>query len=244
MIALFRKEINNFFGSVTGYIVLLVFLCATGLIIWVFPGSEYNILEFGYASYEPFFVLAPWLFMFLIPAVTMKSLAEELKSGTIELLMTKPLSDMKIVFAKYASGVVLVLIALVPTLVYFGSLYFLASPSGNIDIAGIIGSYLGLLLLCSAFVAIGVFCSALSSNQVVAFILALLFSFFFYSGFEFLSSITGPSFISNFLSAMGIQEHYTSLSRGVIDTRDVIYYFSLTCFFLLCTRFTLEKRKW
>jgi ABC-2 type transport system permease protein len=136
------------------------------------------------------------------------------------------------------------LIALIPTLIYFFSLYYLASPTGNIDIAGITGSYIGLLFLCSAFVSIGVFCSALSSNQVVAFILALIVSFFFYSGFEFLSSILGSSLISNILSAMGIHAHYTSLSRGVIDTRDVIYYISLTCFFLLCTRFILEKRKW
>lgn len=244
LLSLFKKEISSFFSSITGYVVILVFLCSTGLIIWVFPGSEFNILDNGYATLDSFFILAPWLFLFLIPAVTMKMFAEEQKSGTIELLLTKPLSDLQIVAAKYASAVLLVLCALFPTLVYILSIYFLSSPKGNIDIAGISGSYIGLLFLCSAFVSIGIFCSVLSSNQIVSFILAVILSFFFYSGFEFFSSIISVPGISNLLALIGISSHYTSLSRGVIDTRDLIYFISLTLLFLFLSRFILEKRKW
>ena len=244
MLSLFKKEISSFFSSLTGYVVVLVFLCATGLIIWVFPGSEFNILENGYATLDSFFILAPWLFLFLIPAITMKMFAEEQKTGTIELLLTKPLTDLQIVIAKYASAVLLVLSALIPTLVYFFSIYYLSAPKGNIDIAGIAGSYIGLIFLCSAFVSIGIFCSVLSSNQVVAFILAVIFTFFFYSGFEFLSTIISLPGLSNILALLGISAHYNSLSRGVIDSRDVIYFISLTLLFLFLSRFILEKRKW
>jgi ABC-2 type transport system permease protein len=242
--ALLKKEISSFFSSLSGLIAVLVFLVATGLILWVFPGSEINILENGYASLEGFFVIAPWLFLFLIPAVTMRMFAEEQKSGTIELLLSKPLTDLQLVTAKYAASVILVICALVPTLVYFSSVYYLASPKGNVDIAGITGSYIGLLFLCSGFVSIGIFCSLLSSSQVISFILAVILSFFFYSGFEFLASITGAVGFSNVLSYIGISNHYQSLSRGVIDTRDVIYLLTLTLLFLYLSRFILEKRKW
>jgi ABC-2 type transport system permease protein len=242
--ALFKKEISSFFSSLTGYIVVLVFLFATGLIMWIFPGTEFNILENGYATLDSLFYLAPWMFLFLIPAVTMKMFAEEKKSGTIELLLTKPITDLQIVTAKYASAVVLVLCSLIPTLVYFFVIYFLAAPVGNIDVAGIAGSYIGLLFLCSAFVSIGIFCSAISGNQIVSFIFAVILSFFFYSGFEFLSSIINFQGISNTLSLIGISNHYASLSRGVIDTRDMMYFISLTLFFLFMARFILEKRKW
>lgn len=244
MLALFRKELSSFFSTITGYIVVLVFLSVTGLFMWVFPGTNYNILENGYASLDTLFTLAPWLFMFLIPAVTMKMFAEEQKSGTIELLFTKPLTDMQIVTAKYASAVSLVFFALIPSLIYFLTVYLIASPEGNIDIAGIFGSYIGLFFLCSAFSAIGIFCSVVTGNQIVSFIFAIILSFFFYSGFEFLSTIVNNTIASNILSLTGINAHYTSLSRGVIDTRDVIYFFSLSFFFLFMCRFALEKRKW
>ena len=244
MYSLFKKEISSFFSSITGYVVILVFLCATGLIIWVFPGSAFNILDNGYANLDSFFTLAPLLFLFLIPAITMKMFAEEQKTGTIELLLTKPLSDLQIVTAKYASAVMLVLSAIFPTLIYLISIYFLSSPIGNIDFAGISGSYIGLFFLCSAFVSIGIFCSVLSSNQIVSFILAVVLYFFFYSGFEFLSSIINQPGISNILALIGISAHYTSLSRGVLDSRDLIYFISLTLIFLFLSRFVLEKRKW
>ncbi len=193
---------------------------------------------------DSFFLLAPWLFLFLIPAVTMKMFAEEQKTGTIELLMTKPLTDLEIVVAKYSSAVFLVLFALVPTLIYFYSLYFLSIPKGNLDVAGIMGSYIGLLFLCSAFASIGLFCSALSNNQIVSFILAVIISFFFYSGFNFLSSVITIPSVSNVLSYTGMSSHYSSLSRGVIDTRDLSYFVSLTLLFIFFSRFILEKRKW
>jgi ABC-2 type transport system permease protein len=242
--ALFRKEINNFFSSISGYVVILVFICASGLALWMLPGSDLNILENGYATLDSLFFVAPWLFLFLIPAITMRMFAEEQKSGTIELLLTKPITDMQIVTAKYASAVILVLVALIPTLLFFFSVYYLSSPTGNIDVAGITGSYIGLLFLCSAFVSIGIFCSILTSNQIVSFILAAILSFFFYSGFEFISSVLSVPGLSNVLSLMGISIHYESLSRGVIDSRDIIYFVSLTLFFLFLSRFILEKRKW
>jgi len=243
VLALFRKEINSFFGSVTGYVVLIVFLSATGIIMWVLPGTDLNVLENGYATMDSLFILAPWLFLFLIPAITMKMFSEELKSGTIELLLTKPVTEMQIVTAKYAAGLVLVLFAILPTLIYYGCIYLIASPAGNVDSAGIAGSYLGLIFLCSGFVSIGVFCSSLSGNQIVAFILAVILSFFFLSGFEFLSTISGSTLLANILSQAGIFSHYESLSRGVIDSRDLVYFASLTLLFLFLTHFMIERRK-
>jgi len=212
--------------------------------MWVFPDSDFNVLENGYSSMDSFFLLAPWLFLFLIPAVTMKMFAEEQKTGTIELLMTKPLTDLEIVMAKFASAVLLVVFALIPTLVYFSSIYLLSVPVGNVDIAGITGSYIGLLFLCSAFASIGLFCSVVSNNQIVSFILAVIISFFFYSGFDFLSTIIVVPQISNILSYAGMSSHYSSLSRGVLDSRDLIYFVSLTFLFVFFSRFILEKRKW
>ena len=243
MLALLRKEINSFFGSVTGYVVLIVFLSATGIIMWVLPGTDLNVLENGYATMDSLFIMAPWLFLFLIPAITMKMFSEELKSGTIELLLTKPVTEMQIVTAKYAAGLVLVLFAILPTLVYYLCIYLIASPAGNVDSAGIAGSYLGLLFLCSGFVSIGVFCSSLSGNQIVAFILAVILSYFFLSGFELLSTVTGTSWLANLLSQAGIFAHYESLSRGVIDSRDLVYFASLTLLFLFLTHFMIERRK-
>ena len=244
MVALLKKEINSFFSSLIGYIVIIVFLLTLGLIMWIFPGADFNIIESGYSNIDPLFIVAPWVFLFLIPAVTMKMFAEEQKSGTIEILLTQPLTDLQIVMAKYFSAVLLVIIALVPTLVYYITVYMLANPAGNIDTAGIIGSYIGLIFLCSGFASIGVFASALSNNQIVSFILAVILSFFFYSGFEFLGSIITQPTISNLLAQLGISSHYGSMSRGVIDSRDVIYFISLTLFFVFFTRFILEKRKW
>jgi ABC-2 type transport system permease protein len=244
VIALLKKEINSFFSSLIGYIVVIVFLLALGLIMWIFPGAENNVIESGYANIDSLFVIAPWVFLFLIPAVTMKMFAEEQKSGTIEILLTQPMSDLQIVFAKYAAAVILVIISIVPTIIYYISVYMLANPSGNIDSAGIVGSYIGLLFLCSGFAAIGVFASSISNNQIVSFILAVILSFFFYSGFEFLSSIIPVTAASNVLAQLGISSHYASLSRGVIDTRDVVYFLSLSLFFIFFTRFILERRKW
>lgn len=244
MVALLKKEINSFFSSLIGYIVIIVFLLSLGLIMWIFPGADFNIIEGGFSNIDPLFIIAPWVFLFLIPAVTMKMFAEEQRSGTIEILLTQPISDLQIILAKYFSAVLLVLIALLPTSIYYITVYKLANPIGNIDTAGITGSYIGLIFLCSGFASIGVFASALTNNQIISFILAVILSFFFYSGFEFLASIISNPTIGNGLAQLGISNHYASLSRGVIDTRDVIYFVSLTLFFVFLTRFILEKRKW
>lgn len=244
MLALLRKEINIFLGSLIGYIIIAVFLLSIGLFMWVFQGSDFNILENGYANIDSLFVLAPWVFMFLVPAITMRSFAEERKSGTIESLMTQPISDTGIIFAKYLAGLMLVVISLIPTLIYFITVYYLASPAGNIDVGGIVGSYIGLLMLASGFVAIGIFASSLTDNQVVAFIIAMFLCFFWHIGFESLSALGWLGGLDSILLQLGINAHYSSMSRGVIDSRDVIYFLSLTGFFFLLTRFMLEKRKW
>jgi ABC-2 type transport system permease protein len=244
VIALLRKEISGFFSSLTGYLVIIVFLLATGLLLWIFPGSGFNIVESRYAAMDPLFIMAPWVFLFLIPAVTMRMFAEEHRSGTIEMLLTQPLSDLQIVFSKYMAAVLLVLFSLIPTLVYVISVWLLADPQGNIDAAGIVGSYIGLFFLCCGFVAIGIFSSAATNNQIVAFILSLILCFFFYSGFEFIASFAGSAGVNRVLSHLGISTHYSSMSRGVIDSRDVIYFLSLSALFIFLTRFLLEKRKW
>ena len=242
MIALLRKEISIFFSSLTGYIAIIVFLAAISLFMWVFPGS-FNIIDKGYASIDTLFIIAPWVFMFLIPAITMRSFSEEWRNGTIELLLTKPLSDWQIIFAKFLGGLIIVIFSLLPTLIYYYSIQQISLAPG-IDEGATWGSYFGLLFLASSFVAIGVFSSALSKNQIIAFILGVFFSFFFYVGFEQVSSFTNIPGIDSFIINLGINEHYVSMSRGVIDTRDLVYFLSLSLFFLLLTKLKLDSFKW
>ena len=244
MLSLLRKEINSFLGSVIGYVVIVVFLAITGLFAWILPGTEFNIVSSGYATLDAMFILAPWVFMFLIPAITMRSFAEENKTGTIELLLTKPFTDFQIVFSKYMAGIILVVFALVPTFIYYGILNYLASPAGNLDHGGIRGSYIGLFFLGSAYVSIGIFASCISNNQIISFILAILITFIFHVGFDFLSTISYNENVNYILSQLGMNAHYSSLSRGVIDTRDAVYFASLSLLFLSSARFILEKRKW
>jgi len=244
VIALLTKEINSFLNSVIGYVVLTVFLLSIGLLMWVLPGTDFNAIENGAANLDTLFILAPWVFMFLVPAVTMKSFAEENKSGTIELLLTRPLTDLKIVLAKFFASFLLIVFSLLPTLIYFITIYRLASPQGNIDSGSIWGSYAGLLLLGGGFAAIGIFASSITESQVIAFILSLLLCYLFYIGLDYAGSVFPATGIGTFLVQLGIGSHYASLSRGVIDTRDVIYFISLSAFFILLTRFVLEKRKW
>jgi len=217
-----------------------------GLILWVLPLDfiDSNILEGGYAGIDPLFVLAPWLFLFLIPAVTMRSFAEEKRSGTMELLLTRPISDMQIVLAKFFACVILVLLALLPTLVYYYSVYKLGYPPGNIDSGRTWGSYLGLLFLAGGFVSIGVFASAITGNQVISFIVAVILCFFCYTGFGYVGTSVSSGVLGNFISQLGISAHYSSMSRGVIDTRDVLYFVSVSTVFLLMSRVSIESRKW
>jgi len=243
MFALLKKEISSFLNSLIGYIVIIVFLLINSLFLWVFP-LQFNILDYGFASIDNLFMLSPFVFLFLIPAITMRSFADEQKTGTIELLMTKPLTDMQIIGAKYLAGVVLVLFALLPTLIYFFSVYKLGLPPGNIDIGGTWGSYLGLLFLGAGFVSIGIFSSSLAENQIVAFITAVFLCGFLYIGFEFIYSLSLFGKIDLLIQSLGMNAHYTSMSRGVIDTRDVLYFGSLIAIFLLLTKVRLESRKW
>ncbi|MEI7982047.1 MAG: gliding motility-associated ABC transporter permease subunit GldF [Bacteroidota bacterium] len=243
MFTLFRKEINGFFNSLIGYIVMIVFLVMIGLFLWVFP-LEFNILDNGFANLDGLFMLAPFVFLFLIPAITMRSFAEEKKSGTLELLMTQPLTDMQVILAKYFAGVVLVVHSLIPTLVYYFSVYSLGLPAGNLDSGAIWGSYIGLLFLGSGFVAIGVFSSSLTDNQIISFILAVFICFFVYMGFGFIYTFIVSGKTGLIIESLGLNAHFSSMSRGVIDTRDVIYFISVTAFFILLTKLSLESRKW
>lgn len=243
MFTLLKKEVGGFLSSLIGYIVITVFLLINGLFLWVFA-SDFNILDFGYASLEGLFMISPFVFLFLIPAITMRSFADEQRSGTIELLLTRPLTDMQIILSKYLAGVLLVIFSVLPTLVYFYSVYQLGLPKGNIDTGGMWGSYIGLLFLGASFVAIGLFSSSLSNNVIVSFIIAVFLSLFMYVGFDFIHSLElfGP--VDLFIKSLGINTHYTSMSRGVVDTRDVVYFLSLIVLFLLFTKLSLESRKW
>ena len=242
MFTLYKKEIRAFLSSLIGYIAICVFLLLAGLFLWILPGS--NILAGGYAGLDPLFSLAPWVFLFLIPAITMRSFADEKKAGTIEFLLTKPLTDLQIILAKYLACVTLVLFALLPTIIYYYTIYKLGNPIGNIDSGGTLGSYIGLFFLASGFTAIGIFASSLSDNQIVAFILAAFLCFFSYTGFEYISMLNLFGKMDDLILSLGINDHYMSISRGVIDSRDVLYYLSLIGIFILFTKTTLESRKW
>lgn len=243
MFALLRKEIESFLSSLIAYIVIVVFLLVVSFFLWVISFGH-NIITNGYAGIDGLFVIAPMVFLFLIPAITMRMFAEEKKGGTIELLLTQPLSELQIILAKFLAGVILVVFAVLPTLVYYYSVYQLGMPPGNIDTGAMWGSYIGLLFLGATFVAIGLFSSSITDNQIVSFILAALLSAFFYIGFEFIWPLDVFSNVGLFIGSLGIFTHYESISRGVIDSRDIIYFISVIVFFLLLTRFALASRKW
>ncbi|NNF01965.1 MAG: gliding motility-associated ABC transporter permease subunit GldF [Bacteroidia bacterium] len=244
MLELLKKEINGFLNSLIAYVVVIVFLLTLSLFLWVFPDEGFNILNNGYANIDPLFILTPWVYMFLIPAICMRMFSEETKSGTIELLLTKPLSEFKVVFAKFLSGVIIVIFSLIPTIIYYISVDSLSVPPGNVDTGSIWGSYFGLVFLGAGFVSIGLFASSLTDNQVIAFIIALFFCFFCYAGFDSVGSFLGSGFLSNLMFELGINTHYNSISRGVIDSRDLIYFLSLITFFIVLTITRLESRKW
>lgn len=243
MLVLLRKEINDFLNSLIGYMVIIIFLLVVGLFLWVFPG-QYNILDAGYANIDALFVLAPWVFMFLAPAITMRMFSEETRNGTIELLLTKPLSEWNIVWSKYLAGVLLVMVALIPTLIYYYTVSVLGVPKFNVDTGAMWGSYIGLFFLASGFVSIGIFASSISNNQIVSFVLAVFLCFFVYVGFESISSLELFGIADHIILKLGVNEHYISLSRGVIDSRDVIYFLSLIALFLMLTKLKLDSRKW
>lgn len=243
MTALFLREIRLFLFSLMGYVVLVAFLVMLSLFLWILPGPS-NILDAGFAGIDSLFAIAPYLFLFLVPAITMRMISEERKSGTLEMLLTKPINEFQIVWAKYLAGVVLLFVALLPGLVYVKTVYDLGAPEGNLDSGGTFGSFIGLMLLGSGFVSIGMLASALTENQLVAFVIGVFMCFILFTGLESLGTIPFLSGIGSWLSNLSMNAHYLSLSRGVIDTRDVLYFFSLNALFLLGTRTALESRKW
>jgi ABC-2 type transport system permease protein len=243
MWSIYRKEINAFFSSLIGYLVIAAFLVLLGLFMFVFPDT--SLLEYGFATMEQLFSLAPSLFVLIIPAITMRSFAEEQQTGAIELLVTRPISDLSIILGKFLASLSLVFIALLPTVLYYYTVYELGNPRGNLDTGGILGSYAGLLMLAAAFVAIGVFVSSLTANQIIAFLLAAFLCFWMYWGFQYMSQL--PIFVGrtdDLVQQLGMLHHYNSLSRGVIDSRDMVYFLSIIALFVFFTLLSLERRKW
>lgn len=242
MIHVLAKELSGFLNSLIGYVVVAVFLTGIGLLMWVFPDT--SVLEYGYADMETLFSLGPYVFMFLIPAITMRMFAEETKTGTLELLLTRPLTDWQIILGKYFSGVTLVLFALLPTLSYYYSISLLGNPAGNIDTAGVIGSYIGLLFLGGVFTAVGLLASLLSTNQIVSFVVAVFLCFMIYGGFESLAAIRAWGSSAIILEQMGILYHYKAMSRGLLDSRNVVYFLSVIVLMLLLTKLAMGSRRW
>lgn len=242
MVEVIRKEFFSFLNSLIAYVVIAVFLTGIGLLMWVFP--ETSILEYGYADMETLFSLGPYVLMFLIPAITMRSFSEEYKSGTIELLFTKPLTDLEIILGKYVASLMLVILALIPTTVYFYSVYNLGNPVGNMDVPGTIGSYIGLFLLSAVFTSVGIFSSASSRNQIISFVLSVFLCFLLYSGFRSIAGIDVWGETSLFLDQLGMIYHYNALSKGLLDSRNVIYFISVIIFMILSTRLVTGSRKW
>jgi len=241
MKSLLLKEINVFFSGVIGYLVIIVFLALNGIFLWLYPG-QFNLLDSGYANIDGLFLLSPWLLMLLIPAITMRMFSDEKKSGTIELLLTRPFTDFQIVFAKYLSAIALVIFALLPALIYFYSIYQLGNPAGIIDTGATIGSVIGLLFLGAIYASIGLFTSSITDNQVISFISSILLCFFFYFGFDGIASFLGN--YSSIFAALGMDYHFKSMSRGVLDTRDIVYFVSVTFLFLSATVYQLKSLKW
>jgi len=243
MLAIFRKEVGGFFSSLTGYIVIIVFLLINSLFMWVFPG-EWNILDSGYAGLDTLFFISPWVFMFLVPAVTMRMIAEEKRLGTIELLYSRPIPERSLIYGKYFASVCLVLLALLPGVIYYISVYRLGEIPGNLDKGGTLGSFIGLFFLASVYASAGIFASSVTDNQVIAFILAILICFVLFMGFDSVAYLPGLKKIDEFVIRLGINEHYKSISRGVVDIKDVIYFIAVIVFFNEATRFYLVSRKW
>lgn len=242
MYAVFKRELFSLLNSLMAYITIGVFLLVSGLLLWFFPDT--SILEYGYAEMNGFFSLVPFLFMFLIPAMTMRSFAEERREGTYVLLAGRPLTDWQILMGKYFACLVLVLFALLPTLLYYYTIVQLGMPKGNIDGAAVAGSYIGLSLLGGAFAAIGIFASSITKNQVIAFAVAVFLSFIAYSGFDAMAKIFALGMLEDVFVWLSVNEHFQSMSRGVLDTRDLVYFISFILLFLGATKLVIGGRKW
>lgn len=242
MIQIIAKEFNGFLNSLIAYVVIGVFLTGMGLLMWVFP--ETSVLDYGFADMDTLFSLGPYVFIFLIPAITMRSFAEEKKAGTMELLLTKPLTDWDIILGKFLASFLLVLVALAPTVIYYFSIHALGNPVGNIDTPGVIGSYIGLTLLGGVFCSVGIVASSITTNQIVSFILAAFLCFILFTGFESLAALNMWSANTLTIKQIGILYHYESLSKGLIDSRDILYFVSVGALMLVLTKTILSARSW
>lgn len=242
MFSILKKEIRSFLSSLIAIIVIVVFLVTNGLFLWVFRDT--NILDNGYANIDPLFELAPLIFIFLISAITMRSFSEEKKTGTFETLTTKPITDLSIILGKYFAGLIIVIFSILPTFIYYYTINELAVPKGNIDSGAIIGSYMGLLMLSAGYISIGLFASVITDNQIVSFIVSMFLCFFFYSVFDYLKSFDIFNSNNFFIEWLGINFHYRNISRGIVDTRDIVYFLSLIVFFIWITKIIFNSRKW
>jgi len=242
MLALYLKELRSFLSSIIGYVFILIYLIASGLFHWILSYNT-NLLEGAEADLIPFFNLSPVILLILIPAITMRSIAEERRTGTIELLFTKPISDLGIILAKYFAGVTLMIIAIIPTIVYFFSMYYMGKPIGIIDLGASLTSYLGLILLGSVFVSIGIFASSLTSSQIVSFILAMFLCWFIYDGLELLGSFSQVGDSDAIIRYFGISSHYNSIKKGLVDTSDIVYFISVIFLFLYASLSSVKSLK-
>ena len=242
MRALYFKEIKSFLSSIIGYIFILIYLIASGLFHWIISMNT-NLLQGTEADLIPFFNLSPVIFLILIPAITMRSIAEERRTGTIELLFTRPISDFQILMAKYLAGVSLMVIAIIPTFVYYISMHYLGNPVGIIDDGATFTSYIGLILLGAVFVAIGIFASSITNSQIVAFIVAMFLSWFFYDGLTLLGSFNLMGRFDYVFQYVGLSFHYDSIKKGVIDTSDIVYFLSVIAIFIFAALTVIKSIK-
>jgi len=242
MRALYLKEINSFLSSIIGYVFIIIYLITSGLFHWILSYHT-NLLEGVESDLLPYFNLSPYIFLILIPAITMRSIADEKRTGTIELLFTRPISDLKIILAKYFAGVTLLMIAIIPTMTYFISIYYLGKPIGIIDVGATLTSYFGLVLLGSVFVAIGIFASSLTNSQIVAFILALFLCWIIYDGFQILGNYNQFEDLDYIIQYFGISYHYDSIKRGLVKMSDLVYFFSVIVLFICAALLVLKTNK-
>ena len=234
MYAIVKKEVQSFFASPLGYVIVGSFLVFTGLVLWVFKGN-FNLFDYGFADLTPFFVLTSWIFTILVPAITMKSFSEEQKLGTLELLLSKPIPLWQLVLGKFWGAFLVCGIAVIPTLVYVIAIANLGITEGNYDLGIILGSYFGLVFLIAAYTSIGLFASTLSEQQITVFITGILLCFLIFMGFDAMSTLLPHGKIQPFVQTLGAKAHFDSIARGVIDTRDLVYFVSVALFFLYLT---------
>jgi len=242
MIALYKKELSIFFSTIIGPLIIGLFLLINGLFLWS-NISQFNILDNAYASIDSFFTISPLLFLLFIPAISMRTFSEEYNIGTIETLITKPIASYKIITSKFLAVLTLVIASIIPTFSYVITIFFLGETTGNLDLAGITGSYIGLLMLSSIFSSIGIFASSISDNQIVAFILGVTVSTIFYFGFDLLSMIKPLQSINMILQKTGISYHYNMMSKGLLLASDIVYFISVSFLFLKSSEIVISNKK-